>query len=218
VTAETAQPTGSTQEIRDLFGGRQGFLDSGLPAVVFVAVNAWRGLTEAMLAAIAFGALLLGLRLARKESPRHAVNGFVGIAFAAGFARMTGEAKNFFLPGILLNLAYGSALLGSVALRRPLFAVLFKQLTSHPDAWHADPRTRRALRDLTLAWGAFFAARFVSQVVLYALDRPGWLVTVRFVGAGVFALLAVWTLPFVERRTSGVVVPEDAPAEPAVDE
>ena len=88
--------------LADAIGGPRGLLDTGIPAVVFVIVNALSSLTPAIYAALGFGVVLLAIRLLRKESPySRPWPAFIGIAIAAYVASRTHSAEGFFLPGIL---------------------------------------------------------------------------------------------------------------------
>ena len=71
--------------------------------------------------ALAIGAY----RLARKQPVRHAVNGLFGIAIGAFLAWRTGDAKDFYLPGILLTFGQAAVLLLSVAVRKPLIGYVW---------------------------------------------------------------------------------------------
>ena len=111
----------------DSFGGKRGLVDSGLPAIVFVFVNSVvaafasrdAALNSALVAAVVVGAAVIVLRLVRKETLQQAISGFLGLAIAVWFARRSGEARGFFLPGIFINIGYGLLFLISAARRRP---------------------------------------------------------------------------------------------------
>jgi hypothetical protein len=111
----------------DAFGGKRGLVDSGLPAVVFVFVNSLvgaladrqTGLDAAIAAAVATGVAVVLLRLVRRETLQQAVSGFLGLAVAVWFARRSGEARGFFLPGIFINIGYGLVFLVSALIGRP---------------------------------------------------------------------------------------------------
>src|SRR4051794_38124848 len=107
-------------DLGEALGGRRGIVDASLPGFVLVVVNVAVSLTWAIVAAVGTAVVIGGLRIARKEPLRQAVSGVFGIAFAALLAAYTGQAKNFFLPGIIINAAYAVALLVSVAVRRPV--------------------------------------------------------------------------------------------------
>ena len=42
-------------------------------------------------------------RLVRRQTPQFAISGVVGVAFGAFVASRTGNAEDFFLPGILIH-------------------------------------------------------------------------------------------------------------------
>ncbi|MFN2617747.1 MAG: DUF3159 domain-containing protein, partial [Thermoleophilaceae bacterium] len=205
--------TGNAEKPSDLFGGARGLVDSGLPPVAFVAVNAARGLTAATWAAVAVGVALLAVRLARKEPLRHTVSGFLGVLIAALIARGTGRAENFFLPGIVINAVYGGGFLVSAMVRKPLVGVLLRQFSDKPPDWHDDPRVRRAYAEATVGWAAVFIARVIVQSLLVAAGRPGWLAVTKIaMGWPLFLGALALTLPWVSRRTAEVPIAGGAEA------
>src|SRR5690349_5148768 len=109
-----------TEQLADQLGGVRGIVESGIPVVVFVVANIIWTLRPALIISVASALAIAVWRLARRQSIRHALNGLFGIAIGAIIAWKTGSAKTFYLPGILLSLAYGLAMLASVALRMPL--------------------------------------------------------------------------------------------------
>ena len=114
-------------------GGPRGLVDGGLPPLVFVAVNAVAGaqttrlaaLVAAVGAAAATGLGIVALRLIRKEPLRQALGGLAGLTVAVLFAAGSGEARGFFLPGILVDAAYGLVFAGSALLGYPLVGTLY---------------------------------------------------------------------------------------------
>src|SRR4051794_37328390 len=64
-------------------------------------------------AAAVTGLGIVALRLIRKESLRQALGGLAGLTVAVLFAATSGEARGFFLPGILVDAAYGAVFAGS---------------------------------------------------------------------------------------------------------
>lgn len=203
------QDTG-VQRPSDLFGGPRGMIDSGLPPIVFVLVNFARGLGDAVWAAVAVGAVLLLVRVLRREHVRHAVSGFFGVAIAAGIARLTGEAKNFFLPSIVINAVYSLAFLGSAFTRQPLIGLILKLFSEKPAAYHEHPTVRRAYRDATLGWAGLFLLRVVVKETLRQAGKTGWLAVAHFgMGYPLFLGALALTLRFIAWRTGGVVVADD---------
>ncbi|MGH9032063.1 MAG: DUF3159 domain-containing protein, partial [Acidimicrobiia bacterium] len=92
------------------------FLDAGLPLALFTVVYAAAGrdLAIALWAAVGAGAVLGVLRLIRREPLQNVVAGFVGLGLAVFVAARTGRAEDVFLPGLLINVGYGTAYLVSI--------------------------------------------------------------------------------------------------------
>jgi hypothetical protein len=150
-------------------GGPVGIAETSLPAVAFVIAYSASGQDTGTAAGVAVGlALLLTIvRLVRRESPLHALSGLVGVAFAAFIARQSGRAENFFLPGLLFNAGYASALLVSLAIRRPLVGVIVSHLDGEGNAWRSNPVRMRAFARATWLWAGVFLLRLVVQLPLY---------------------------------------------------
>jgi hypothetical protein len=192
----------------DALGGKRGLIDSGLPAVVFVLVNSVvqafstreAALNAAMVSAIAVGVGVILLRLVRKETLQQAISGFLGLAIAVFFARRSGEARGFFLPGIFINIAYGLVFLGSALIGRPLVGAIYAAVDGLDKRWREDPRLRRVFALATAGWALVFAARAVVQGVLYAMDRPGLLAAAKLLMGWPLTIAAVaLTVAYVKR-------------------
>ena len=87
-----------------------GIVASTIPVAVFVIVNVLTELRPALYAAVAAGVAILVWRLFRRDPLQPAISGLFGVGIAALVANQTGEARGFYLPGLLY-----SAFLGLVA-------------------------------------------------------------------------------------------------------
>jgi Protein of unknown function (DUF3159) len=181
-------------------GGWRGLLDSGLPVVVFVVVNALAGLQPAIWAAIGAGVVLFALRLARRQTVQQAISGFFGILIAAFIANRTGEAKGYFLLGIWASFAYASVFLVSVLARWPLVGLIWEYVDGRGigTSWRKDRPLMRVYYLCTLLWVLVFLARGLVQRYLYDQDLTGWLAFARLamgypltIGALAVSVLAV---------------------------
>ena len=154
-------------------GGWRGLIDSSVPGAVFLVVYVADGnqLTPAVWAAVGAGALIAVLRLARRQSLQQVASGFVGIAFCAWLASRTGRAEDFYLPGILINIAYAVGLSVSCVVGHPLLGYGVGAATGDLTGWRAVPEQRRAYSLATWIFAAVFAVRVVVQVPLYL---AGW--------------------------------------------
>ena len=106
--------------VLEQLGGWRGMVDATLPTVAFVVANSLGGLVPGIWAAGVAAILVFMLRLVRRESVQQAVSGLFAVAVAVAIAFYTGQARDFFVFGILRNAAIALVLLGSVAVRRPL--------------------------------------------------------------------------------------------------
>jgi hypothetical protein len=196
------------QDPKELFGGPRDWVDSMLPAAGFVVTYfLTKDVQPAVIVALAIVALLVVIRLLRKETLRHAFSGVVGVGVSALFAVKLG-AKGYFLPGIVINVAYGLAFVASVVAKKPLVGVIMKLvLDKHPKAWHEHPRVRRAYSEASLMWASMFGLRFAVQALLYKKDAVGLLAATKFaMGYPLFLGLLAVTKPYVMRRTRDVPV------------
>ena len=109
--------------VLDSLGGWRGMVDVSLPTIAFVAANGFGGLTVGIWAALGTALLVFALRLLRKESLQQAFSGLIGVAIAVAIARASGEARDFFVVGLIRNAGLGVVLLGSVLVRWPLVGV-----------------------------------------------------------------------------------------------
>lgn len=150
-------------------GGPLGMLETSVPALAFVIAYTVSGSNTNVSAGVAVGiALVLTvLRLIRRQTPRHALGGLVGVAFAAFIAAKSGKAENFFLPGLLANVAYASAFIISALVRRPLIGLAVGQLQGEGMRWREDPLRMRQYLRATWLWAGLFLLRLLVQLPLY---------------------------------------------------
>ena len=169
---KTSPPAGdpdAPQSLAGAVGGTLGMLESALPAVVFVAVYSLSGANTDLSAIVAVGLALLltAARLVRRKSPRYALSGLVGVAFAAFVAARSGRAEDFFLPGLLANAAYALAFVISIAARRPLVGIIVGALDGEGQDWRGEPDRMRAFTRASWLWAGIFLTRLAVQLPLY---------------------------------------------------
>ena len=206
VTVSGERPT--KPALVEALGGKRGLIDSGLPAVVFVLVNSVvqafgsreGALNAAIVASVVSGLVIIALRLFRKETLQQAISGFLGLAIAVFFARRSGEARGFFLPGIFINIGYGVVFLGSALVGRPLVGAIYAAVDGLDKRWREDPRLRRTFAYASVGWALVFASRAVVQSMLYVMDRPGLLAASKLLMGWPLTIAAVaLTVTFVKR-------------------
>lgn len=196
-------PTRTTPTVLEQMGGVSGVLVSSVPVAVFVLVNLLSSLQPAIIAALAAGVAVVVYRVVRRQPLQPAVSGLLGVGVAAFIAARTGEARGFYLPGLLTSAAFGLAFLVSVLVRWPLAGVVWHGVNGHGHAWRDDPRMLRAYTWASLLWTAVFASRVVLQGLLYYYDEETWLGVARLLMGyplvGVALLGTVWAVSRARR-------------------
>ena len=177
-----------------------------LPALAFVVTYTVSGSDTNVSAGVAVGlaAALAVARLARRQSPRHALTGLVGVAFAAFIATRSGRAEDFFLPGLVFNAGYAAAFAGSVLIGRPIVGYIATQLDgSQGTAWRQDPVRMRVFNRATWLWVGLFGTRLLVQLPLYLAGSVVALGVARTaMGLPVFAL-GLWLTYLLVRQRPG---------------
>ena len=187
-------------------GGVPGIVASTIPVLVFVVVNVLASLQPALIAAVVAGVAVAIWRIVRKQALQPAVSGLIGVGVAAFIAYRTGEARGFYLPGLLLSAACGIAFLVSVVVRWPLAGVIWHGINGEGQGWRSDRRLLRAYTFASLLWTAVFASRVVVQGWLYNADEETWLGIARLAMGyplvGVALLGTVWAVRRARRAPS----------------
>ena len=197
--AGPGEPTGQTQAsdpsivdvLRQNLNDRNSIIDSSLPTAAFLVAYLVSGsqLTPAIWWAVGAGCLVAVFRVLRKESVQHVLSGFLGVAIAAFIASRTGRAEDFFLPGLLLNVAYTAAFAVSAVVRRPLVGLGIAVMTGDRSGWREDADVRRAAMAATWVWAAVFGLRVLVQLPLYLIGSVAILGVAKLVlGFPLFAL------------------------------
>lgn len=186
--------------IMEQMGGVPGIIASTIPVGVFVVVNIAAGLQPALIAAIAVAVAVMVWRLVRKEAIQPAVSGLLGVGLAAFIASRTGEARGFYLPGLLLSGGLCLAFLVSLIVRWPLAGVVWHGINGDGMGWRENPALRRAYMLATALWTLVFGARVVVQGLLYDANEENWLGIARLaMGYPLFGLALLGTIWAVRR-------------------
>jgi hypothetical protein len=169
------------EEFRLVFTGRSNLIDSIVPPVIFLIVNALLGFQIAIWGSLAVALLITVFRLSRRQSLRYALGGVGGVVLAILVAQLLGRAEGYFLPGMVTG---GLTILGcllSVIAGRPLVAWTSYIARRWPLDWYWHPQVRPAYNEVTLAWAVFFAIRLGLQWSLFQEQAAGLLAVIQVV-------------------------------------
>jgi hypothetical protein len=189
------------------FGGWGGMLDAGIPGVAFVVAYTAleHNLRLALIVALSVGAALAVLRLVRRDPLQNVVGGFVGVAIAALIANATGQARDFYLPGLFINAGYAIAYLVANLVRWPLIGLIVGFAAGWGTTWRQDPILLRAFVRAGWLWVGLFAVKLAVQVPLYLAGEV--------VALGVARVALGWPLWLLVLWLSYVVIKGSVPRE-----
>ncbi len=181
----------------EAFGGVWGMVDTTVPGLVFVAVFTVRhDITASAVAALGLTLVLAIARLVRKQTLKHALSGVFGVAFGAFFAMLSGDAKNFYLPGMLYTLGLAVAYVVSTLARFPLIGVLLGPILRENLSWRTrNPGRFRAYTKATWAWGLILLAKSAILFPLYwwgNATQLGWVKVALGIPPFLLAVYLTW--------------------------
>lgn len=153
-------------ELQGLVAGK-GIADGVVPPVLFVTINSIWGLVPAAAVGIGSAAAISIWRLLKRGSTRFAFAGLFGTVLAVFLALRSGEAEDYFLPGIVSGAATSALMAVSILAKRPFLAFTSWATRGWPIEWYWLPQVRPAYTRTSWIWVGFFAARAIWQWRLY---------------------------------------------------
>ncbi|MBD0418136.1 DUF3159 domain-containing protein [Streptomyces sp. NPDC052309] len=198
-TGDTEAEAGDARAVTEAalfeaFGGVRGMIETVLPGLLFVTIYTINNnLHLSAIAALGVSLVLVVVRLAMKDTVKHAFSGVFGVAFGVVFAMMTDNAKNFYLPGMLYTLGLGLAYIITTLAGVPLIGLILGPVFKENLSWRTrNPGRKKAYAKASWAWGLILLAKCAILFPLYwwaDTEQLGWvLVTLKIPPF----LLAVW--------------------------
>ena len=190
-------------KVLNALGGKRGLIDSGLPSLVFLIVFNISGkdVNAALYAAVALSTLLTLLRLIKRETIQHAFSGLIGVGICALISKRTGNAADFYLPGLWINAAYGLLYAITNLVKWPILGVMLGPILGENLLWRKDPARLNAYIKAGWLWVAMFAARLIVQYPLYKSGNINVLGTARLLMGYPLFILTAWGTWQILRKT-----------------
>ncbi len=181
----------------DAFGGVRGTLETMLPGLLFVGIFTFtKDLKMSAIAASAVAVALVIVRLARKDTVKHAFSGVFGVGVGVAFAMFTGNAKDFYLPGMIYGAGLGVAFTVSALVGFPLLGVVLGPIFRENLSWRTrNPGRKAAYTKASLAWGLIFLAKYAVIFPLYwwgDTAQLGWVLIALKLPPMVLAVYFTW--------------------------
>ena len=190
-------------KVLNALGGKRGLIDSGLPALVFLIVFNISGkdVNAALYSAVALSIVLTLLRLLKRETVQHAFSGLIGVGICALISKRTGNAADFYLPGLWINAGYGLLYVITNLVKWPILGVMLGPILGENLLWRKDPARLNAYIKAGWLWVAMFAARLIVQYPLYESGNINALGTARLLMGYPLFILTAWGTWQILRKT-----------------
>ena len=190
-------------KVLNALGGKRGLIDSGLPSLVFLVVFNISGkdVNAALYSAVALSIVLTLLRLLKRETIQHAFSGFIGVGICALISKRTGNAADFYLPGLWINAGYGLLYAITNLVKWPILGVMLGPILGENLLWRKDPARLNAYIKAGWLWVAMFAARLIVQYPLYKSGNINILGTARLLMGYPLFILTAWGTWQILRKT-----------------
>jgi hypothetical protein len=190
-------------KVLNALGGKRGLIDSGLPALVFLIVFNISGkdVNTALYSAVALSIVLTLLRLLKRETVQHAFSGLIGVGICAFISKRTGNAADFYLPGLWINAGYGLLYAVTNLVKWPILGVMLGPILGENLLWRKDPARLNAYIKAGWLWVAMFAARLIVQYPLYESGNINALGTARLLMGYPLFILTAWGTWQILRKT-----------------
>lgn len=180
-SAVTASRAETEAAMLEAFGGLRGMVETTVPGLAFVLIYTINeDLDAAALTALGIS-LLLGLsRLVTRGTLKHAFGGVFGVVIGVVFAKMTGNAKDFYLPGLLYGLGLALTYIVTALAGVPLIGLLLGPVFRENLSWRTrNPGRKKAYTQSSWAWGLIFLTKSAILFPLYFWADPkefGWVI------------------------------------------
>lgn len=181
----------------EAFGGVRGMVETVVPGLLFVTIfTINKDLHMSAIAALAVSLVLVVVRLVMKGTVKHAFSGVFGVAFGVVFAMMTGNAKDFYLPGMLYTLGLALAYIITTLAGVPLIGLILGPVFKENLSWRTrNPGRKKAYAKASWAWGLILLAKCAVLFPLYwwaDTTQFGWVLIALKIPPFLLAVYLTW--------------------------
>ncbi|PWI08587.1 DUF3159 domain-containing protein [Streptomyces sp. NWU339] len=181
----------------EAFGGVRGMVETVLPGLLFVSIYTInKDLHMSAIAALAVSLVMVVVRLAMKDTVKHAFSGVFGVGFGVVFAMMTGNAKDFYLPGMLYTLGLALAYIITAMAGVPLIGLMLGPVFRENLSWRTrNPGRKKAYTKASWAWGLILLGKSAILFPLYwwaDTTQLGWVLVALKIPPFLLAVYLTW--------------------------
>lgn len=191
---ENSNPVFDGKSLLASLGGWVGVVESAVPPTAFLVIySIWHNTVVAVLVAAGLSLASITKQLIQKKPVTQAISGAVLIAISAWLAlRSPNGAKDYYVVGLITNVAYGSLMLLSILIRWPLIGVVVGLFKGWGTGWRKDRSLLRRFDLITGMWLGLFCLRLSIELPLFFANNVAALGVAKMVlGTPTYALV-VW--------------------------
>ena len=200
--AQAPQDAQTSKEVTEAalfeaFGGLRGMIETVVPGLLFVTIfTINKDLHSSAIAALAVSLVLVAVRLIRRDTVKHAFSGVFGVAFGVVFAMMTGNAKDFYLPGMLYTLGLALAYIITTLAGVPLIGLILGPVFKENLSWRTrNPGRKKAYAKASWAWGLILLGKCAILFPMYwwaDTTKFGWVLVALKIPPFLLAVYLTW--------------------------
>ncbi|SDC49824.1 Protein of unknown function [Pelagirhabdus alkalitolerans] len=145
-------------------------IDAIFPPLIFFLANQFFSLEMSAGLTLIYLVALIIYRVFKKHTKKYVLVGVGGSLVSIGFSFWSGEAINYYLPGLISTGMIVIACVASLLMKKPLAALLSHITRGWPIEWYFRDDIRPAYEIVTLLWAVYFFIRLAVQTPLFLME------------------------------------------------
>lgn len=146
-------------------------IDALFPPLIFFVFNRLSTLDIAAGLTLTYIFGLIIYRIVKRHTKKYVLVGTGGVLFSIGLSYLSGDAINYYLPGLISTSLIVLACVVSLIVHKPLAALASHITRGWPIDWYWRDDVRPAYRNVTILWAVYFSARLAVQVPLFLMGE-----------------------------------------------
>lgn len=146
-------------------------IDALFPPLIFFLANQFLSLELASGVTLLYLLLLILYRIIKRHTKKYVLVGVGGVLLSIGFSLLSGDAINYYLPGLITTGLIVISCVVSLVIHRPMAALLSHLTRGWPIEWYLRDDIRPAYRNVTIMWAVYFMLRLIIQVPLFLMGE-----------------------------------------------
>ena len=182
------------QSLLTSLGGWTGIIESAVPPTAFLVIySVWQNTVWAVTVSAALAVISIVKQLVQRKPISQAIAGAALTALSAWLAlKAPGGAKDYYIPGFITNIAYGSVLLLSIVLRWPIIGLIIGFFKGWGVSWRKNRALLTRFDLITGMWVGLFGLRLAIELPLFFANNVAALGLAKLIlGTPTYAL-CIW--------------------------